>query len=400
MYRRSLVAMSADPFHHGHLDLICRAKQQCEKLFVLVANNDQKLNSYTFTLKERVDIVTKAVAKLPGVEVITPPSMVLADTYLQFNCDVLFRGIRNPTDYEYERRQMEYHRLVYSKVNDQYLQADEKLGLVSSSIIKTFVSHHIDVSEYVTAPVKKMLEERIAKQFKIAVTGQMAVGKSWVTDMLVKRMNDSGLHEWAPINFPNQARAIKLDDIIRQIYEDPIPGAEAMRQEIDDFCRDQTNISVLKDGIIDRKILGGVLFSPKMGSLGREKIQQITKPLIHMRYRQLLTGFTGVVVFEWAQLAEMSMGHWTNYNVIVVDSPDRDQFLKSRGITPEVAKARTATQWSSEDKARKLNYEAELAGCGTVIEFSNPFKESRGGRHDDNFNALLKKVSKILGFSR
>lgn len=389
MYNRGLVALSADPIHYGHLDLIKTAKTCCQRLLVLVANNDEKKNSYLFNQKERTDFVRRLVNGMADVEVIESSTEILSDTYLTFACDALFRGIRDDKDQIYEETQMRYHRMIYPKLNPIYLSFKGEKNDVSSSVVKAFTKHHIDVSKYVPIYVKKALEERINNQYKIAVTGGIAVGKSWVTNSLVKVCNERGI----------RATAIKFDDFIRTIYEDSAPGPTALRIEIDRLVGKYCSIDGMtvfdQDGSFNRAVLSTCMFGKHTNPQLRLEVQALTEPFVNAKYREALkkAGF-GLVVIEWAQLAEMEMGRLANHNAIVVDSPDRPAFIEERKISQEEFVNKTKFQWTAERKVQALISNASKdGGEGNVIQFQNNL-------HDNKIKDLTEEVLKLFNLEK
>lgn len=131
-YNHGLVALSADPIHNGHIELIKAAKELSKKVYVLVSDNDEKKNNYLFSLKERQNFARRAIEGIDGVEVIESPTNILSDTYLLFNCNALFRGIRDDKDQAYESTQMSYHKLVCPNLNPIYLPF-RKEGAISAT---------------------------------------------------------------------------------------------------------------------------------------------------------------------------------------------------------------------------------------------------------------------------
>ena len=405
MYQRGLVTLSADPIHNGHIQLVKLAKQKCKQLFVLINNNDNKKDSYLFSHDERFKLAKAALSGMPEVSVIQSYSEVLSDIYISLNCDVLFRGIRNDKDQAYEEEQMSYHAMVYNKINPEYLSFRDK-SAISSSIVKSFVSHYIDVSKYVPTCVKKALEEKISKQYKIAITGGIAVGKSWVADSLVKSCDFkiSSIRRFRPdytqpispcYNNKFSVNVIKFDDLIRSIYDDSFPGAVEMKKEIDrvihSYHPDNYTSVFDSQGIFNKKMLASVMFNEHTSPSLRLDIQKLTQPFVEMKYREALKiAGPGLVIIEWAQLGEMNVGDWTNYNVIVVDSPDRQLFLNNRGISEKQFKDINRVQWTAKEKIEALKTSASLnGGGGNIIEFMNSI-------HDNKIDALADAVMDIL----
>lgn len=405
MFKRGLVALSGDPIHNGHIDLVRESKTRAKEVLVAVANNDEKKNSYLFSLKERTDFARRALNGIDGVKVVNSPTEILSDTYLHFGCDALFRGIRDDKDQVYEETQMGYHKMIYPKLNPVYLSFRGR-NTISSSAVKAFVQHHIDVAQHVPLFVKRALEEKISVQYKIGVTGGIAVGKSWVTNQLAKALdafflyNGKQLPGVYPRNHPSRlgrdwfGTAINFDDLIRSVYEDPATGPSEMRQQLDYLCLANGSMkSILNpNGTIDRPALSKFIFNthPEM----RLQVQELTQPFVDAKYREALhKAGPGIVVIEWAQLAEMQMGWLTNHNVIVVDSPDRPKFIEQRQISQEEFASKTRFQWTAEQKTQALVADASKDGEGHVIQFQNSL-------HDNKIESLVEETLKLFNLDK
>ena len=90
---------SFDPVTRGHYDIICRSCKIVDKLIVGVLNNKAKMP--LFSVEERVKMLKEVTKDLPNVEII-PFDGLLVDFAEQIGADVVIRGLRAITDYEYE----------------------------------------------------------------------------------------------------------------------------------------------------------------------------------------------------------------------------------------------------------------------------------------------------------
>lgn len=361
LHRRGLVALSADPVTFGHIDLIRRAKAKCRELVALVANNDRKLGSYCFPLAERTAMVERAVAEagIGGVRVVGS-SGLLVDVYLQQGCDRLFRGVRNEKDVDFEEEQAQLNCMILPAIEGrfEFVQADPKLKLVSSTLVKAFVDLYLDVDKFVPMFVKRALEEKRLGQLRITVTGGISVGKSWVAAELARQATAAG---------PG-AKHINVDQLLRDVYDEQSPGAQVVRDEL---ARRFGDAVLAPDGAtVDRRRLAEWLFV-RGADDHRAFVTDLTMPHVARKYREALAGFKGLVILEWAQTAEMDMGRWTNNNVIVVDSPDRPAFMAKRGIDPDRIALMDEIQWPAARKADVLAERAARDRCGTVIPYAN-----------------------------
>jgi pantetheine-phosphate adenylyltransferase len=377
LFNRGLVPLSADPITNGHINLIKRAASQCRELIVLIANNDLKSGRYTFTLWERVAMSRRALAHLKSVRVIGYAGL-LVDAYLENGCDAIFRGIRNEEDREYESKQMRYHNLILPGVTDHvhYLAAHTSFKDVSSSMVKSFTSHRIDVSPYVPTFVKAALEERLNRTHLVGVTGGIASGKSYVAAQLAKATG--GTH----INF---------DALIRELYDEKSQGAQHVRNTLAELLGSEV---LMQDGTkVDREVLKARLFAPDCPPEIREQIHELTSPHVMRLYRKALAQVSGMVFVEWAQLAEMNMSDLVNHNVVVVESPDRAMLLKKRGIDADTFAKIDANQWSVDKKVAALQAAAGQAHYGHTVVYQNHLdpKASKAG-----LEALVQSLTKTF----
>ncbi|WP_201292340.1 pantetheine-phosphate adenylyltransferase, partial [Enterococcus gallinarum] len=98
-YRIAVYPGSFAPVTMGHMDIITRASKQFDLLIVAVLNNLSK--NPLFTVEERKDLLREATRHLPNVEIDSFRDL-LANYVRQRNAQVIVRGIRTVTDFEYE----------------------------------------------------------------------------------------------------------------------------------------------------------------------------------------------------------------------------------------------------------------------------------------------------------
>lgn len=357
-----LFALSGDPIHFGHIDIILKASEQCDHLYVVVNDNDEKRGKYLFNLDERIEMVRRAVSHISNVEVIYPVTPVLTDTYLQYNVDVLFRGIRNVKDIEYENGMLVYFKKILSTIQVKFINSSYQFNDVSSTVVKNFAHHHLDIIDFVPLFVKQALEKKLHNQFKIAITGQIAVGKTWVAQQLAKQHN--GHH-------------INIDDLIRELYIDPAPGPECMRQKIIEMCRFE-GVDITMNGKFDRKKLASCIFNPAYRHI-KQSVEQQTKPFVEMAYRNRLRNCTGLIVVEWAQLAQMNMTGWTNNNVVLVEAPEHAKLAGIREINESELQLITGQQWSASQISEAIHRQIYIYEFGRLVVYKNEFATQPNG---------------------
>ncbi len=160
-----------------------------------------------------------------------------------------------------------------------------------------------------------------------------------------------------------EAHHVNVDQLIRDLYDEASEGARLLRQELEQLLGKGV---LTASGLVDRKVLAERLFAPTIGPTVFEAVMKLTTPHVERKYREALKGKTGLIIVEWAQMAEMGMSKWVNHRVIVVDSPDRARFAKKRGIDPGQLDRVIAKQWNADRKAGELQEAAMKAGFGAA----------------------------------
>ena len=132
-YRLAIVPGSFDPITNGHADIIRRAAEQSEEVFVAVMINEQK--KYLFSLDERREIARAACDGLDGVKVISSSGM-LFELARELSADAIIKGVRNDVDREYELVMAKYNAERYPAAETVLLEAAEGLEDISSTAVR------------------------------------------------------------------------------------------------------------------------------------------------------------------------------------------------------------------------------------------------------------------------
>ncbi len=146
-----------DPITNGHLDLIERGLSVFDKVLIAVAENPKK--QPLFPLKERVELVEKAVGNLEKVEV-WAFSGLLTDFCDQRGVQVILRGLRAVSDFEFELQMSQMNRTINEKVETVFMMPSEEYNFISSRIIKEVSELGGDVKDLVPPPVTAALKEK------------------------------------------------------------------------------------------------------------------------------------------------------------------------------------------------------------------------------------------------
>lgn len=151
---------SFDPVTFGHLDLIQRAAQIFDKVIVAVAKDTPK-NTF-FTASERVAMMKEVTQDMKKVSV-EPFGGLVIDFARKHKANVLVRGLRMITDFEYELQMALTNRRLAAEIETVYLMPSEGHQFISSSLVKEAGSLGADISSFAPANVTKAFNMKLKK---------------------------------------------------------------------------------------------------------------------------------------------------------------------------------------------------------------------------------------------
>lgn len=149
-----------NPVTRGHTDLIERASKMFDKLYVCVAEN--KAKSPVFTLEERVNLIEGALqgsACVDKIEVIGFRSLLI-DLCRRLEAQVIIRGLRMVSDFEYEFQLASMNRHLAPDIETIFLTPSEEKSFISSTIVREVARLGGDVSQLVPENVAIALAEK------------------------------------------------------------------------------------------------------------------------------------------------------------------------------------------------------------------------------------------------
>jgi pantetheine-phosphate adenylyltransferase len=149
-----------DPITNGHNDLVRRACRIFDKVVVAIAANPGKAPA--FTLDQRVDLARRVLADLPNVEV-TGYSGLTVEFARDRNLNVIMRGLRAVSDFEFEFQLATMSRHLSSEVETVFLTPTEQFNFISSTLIREIASLGGNVREFVHPIVAEALAARFAR---------------------------------------------------------------------------------------------------------------------------------------------------------------------------------------------------------------------------------------------
>ncbi len=154
---------SFDPLTNGHVDIIMRGARLFDRIVIAILVNAEK--SPLFSMDERVEIARAVFKDLPNVEVDTFDGL-LVDYVERRHAQVIVRGLRAVSDFEFEFQMALMNRRLNGKIETVFMMPAEQYTYISSRLIKEVFS----LGGRVHGLVPDMVEERL--QAKVGASGE------------------------------------------------------------------------------------------------------------------------------------------------------------------------------------------------------------------------------------
>lgn len=149
-----------DPVTNGHSDLVARASGLFDKVIVAIAASPSK--APLFELEHRIELAQQVLSQYKNVEIIGF-SDLLVDFVHKCQANVILRGLRVVSDFEFEMQLASMNRHLAPEIETLFLTPSEKSSFISSSLVKEIASHGGDVSEFVNSLVVNELAAKYKK---------------------------------------------------------------------------------------------------------------------------------------------------------------------------------------------------------------------------------------------
>ena len=160
MTARALYPGTCDPITKGHIDLAERASRMFDELVIAIAASASK--EPLFSLEERLRLTENALAHIDNASVVSF-SGLLVNCVSQHNTQVVLRGLRAVSDFEYEFQLAAMNRRLDSNVETVFLTPSEQYTFLSASLVKEIAMMSGDVSQFLAPEVNEALVKKIAK---------------------------------------------------------------------------------------------------------------------------------------------------------------------------------------------------------------------------------------------
>ena len=146
-----------DPVTNGHIDIISRALNICDRLIVSVALNTAK--NPLFSIEQRVDFIKKGTQGLKNVSVL-PFDNLLTDFARENDASVIIKGLRAVSDFEYELQMGLMNRNLDQSIETLFMIPSQEYSFLSSNFIKEIAKHGGDIHKLVPKIVAEKLSRR------------------------------------------------------------------------------------------------------------------------------------------------------------------------------------------------------------------------------------------------
>jgi pantetheine-phosphate adenylyltransferase len=159
--RTAIYPGSFDPLTFGHIDIIERSTRLFDKVIVAILTNPQK--AALFTVKERTEFMHDILEpQFPNIEIDVFEGL-LVDYAKQRKAQVIVRGIRAVSDYEYEFQMALMNRRLAPEIETVFMTPAEHYSYLSSRLVKEIAELGGSVSGLVPELVEKRLKQRFKK---------------------------------------------------------------------------------------------------------------------------------------------------------------------------------------------------------------------------------------------
>ena len=151
---------SFDPVTLGHLNIIKRAAVCFDKLIVCVMVNSEKVNRGLFTPEERVELLKKATARFPNVEVDYSDGLLAAYAKRR-RAHVVVKGLRAVSDFEQEVQMAVINRKLNPGLETMFLASSEKYTYLSSTIVKEMARYGANLGDFLPREIVEDVNRRM-----------------------------------------------------------------------------------------------------------------------------------------------------------------------------------------------------------------------------------------------
>ena len=145
---------SFDPITNGHIDLIKRAAKLFDEVIIAITQNSNK--SSFLSIDQRVNAAENSLKSVKNAKVLSFNSL-LVDFASEHNAQIIIRGLRAVSDFEYEFQLSGMNKRLNSEIETLFMTPSEEFANISSSLVREILLLGGDISPFVPIEVKKIL---------------------------------------------------------------------------------------------------------------------------------------------------------------------------------------------------------------------------------------------------
>lgn len=155
--KKAVYPGSFDPITFGHLDIIERSAKMVDELVIGVLCNSAK--NPLFSVEERVNMIKEVTKHIPNITVESFDGL-LVDYMDQIDANIIIRGLRAVTDFEYELQIAQMNHVQKDDVETIFLITNLKYSYLSSTVVKEIASYGGDISKFVPEQLLDCIYEK------------------------------------------------------------------------------------------------------------------------------------------------------------------------------------------------------------------------------------------------
>ncbi|MDD5806521.1 MAG: pantetheine-phosphate adenylyltransferase [Eggerthellales bacterium] len=159
---KAIVPGTFDPITNGHLDVVARASNMFDEVVIAVASSHKKRP--LFSLEERIALANQAVSEMKGlknVSVVGFDDLLISFAH-QIGADVVVKGLRAITDFEYEFQMTAANYQMDPSLETMFIMSPPHYMYLSSSIVREIASFGGDVAGIVPPCVDAALKNKLS----------------------------------------------------------------------------------------------------------------------------------------------------------------------------------------------------------------------------------------------
>jgi pantetheine-phosphate adenylyltransferase len=155
----AVYAGTFDPLTRGHEDIARRAAKIFDRVIVAIAASEKK--KPLFDLEERIEIARETLADLPNIEVKGFTSLLMQFASKE-NADVVVRGLRAVSDFDYEFQLAGMNRDLYPDIETVFMTPGEQYMFISATLVREIAAFGGDVGKFLSPAVAKRIKKKFS----------------------------------------------------------------------------------------------------------------------------------------------------------------------------------------------------------------------------------------------